>query len=252
MLQKFGFSQYESQAYEVVVSSNEPLDATTIVKHSGVPKAKIYEVLARLIDKGMVMDSVSEKKKLYTALPLKLAIEKLTTEFQSNIEELETNISKKSFTDDRVWSLKMQSSIRVQSKELIESAKESIRISAWNDTLLEYLPSLEEKAKQGVKLESLIVGKVETDLENMHFLIPTEEPNALERYLLLIVDDREILFAGVEQESWQAMKTMSQPFVKFFTEFFYHDVALAKITEKHLDLFMQDEEIKSLLRKLRY
>ncbi len=54
----------------------------------------------------------------------------------------------------------------------------------------------------------------------MHFLIPAEEPNALERYLLLIVDDREILFAGVEQESWQAMKTMSQPFVKFFTEFF--------------------------------
>lgn len=106
MLQKFGFSQYESQAYEVVVSSNEPLDATTIVKHSGVPKAKIYEVLARLIDKGMVMDSVSEKKKMYTALPLKLAIEKLTTEFQSNIKELETTISKKSFTDDRVWSLK--------------------------------------------------------------------------------------------------------------------------------------------------
>ena len=53
----------------------------------------------------------------------------------------------------------------------------------------------------------------------MHFLIPAEEPNALERYLLLIVDNREILFAGVEQESWQAMKTMSQPFVKFFTEF---------------------------------
>ena len=73
----------------------------------------------------------------------------------------------------------MQSSIRVQSKELIESAKESIRISAWNDTLLEYLPLLEEKAKQGVKTESLIVGKVETDLENMHFLIPAEEPNAL-------------------------------------------------------------------------
>lgn len=43
---------------------------------------------------------------MYTALPLKLAIEKLTTEFQSNIKELETTISKKSFTDDRVWSLK--------------------------------------------------------------------------------------------------------------------------------------------------
>ena len=145
----------------------------------------------------------------------------------------------------------MQSSIRVQSKELIESAQESIRISAWNDTLLEYLPLLEQKQNKVFKLNLLLL-EVETDLENMHFLIPAEEPNALERYLLLIVDDREILFAGVEQESWQAMKTMSQPFVKFFTEFFYHDVALAKITQKHHDLFMEDEEIKSLLMKLRY
>ena len=145
----------------------------------------------------------------------------------------------------------MQSSIRVQSKELIESAQESIRISAWNDTF-RISPFTRTKAKQGVQIESLIVGEVETDLENMHFLIPAEEPNALERYLLLIVDNREILFAGVEQESWQAMKTMSQPFVKFFTEFFYHDVALAKITQKHHDLFMEDDEIKSLLMKLRY
>ena len=45
----------------------------------------------------------------------------------------------------------MQSSIRVQSKELIESAKESIRISAWNDTLLEYLPLLEEKQNKASK-----------------------------------------------------------------------------------------------------
>lgn len=252
MLQKFGFSQYESQAYEVLVSSNEPLDATTIVKHSGVPKAKIYEILARLIDKGMVMDSVSEKRKLYTALPLKLAIEKLTAEFQTNIKEVETNISKKSFTDDRVWSLKMRSSIQAQSKQMMKDAKKSIRISAWNDTFLEYLPLLEQKAKQGVDIEGLIVGKSETELKNIHFLIPTDEPNALERYLLLIIDDYEILFAGVEQESWQAMKTMSQPFVKFFTEFFYHDVALAKITQKHHELFRNDEEIRSILMKLRY
>ena len=45
----------------------------------------------------------------------------------------------------------MQSSIRVQSKELIENAKESIRISAWNDTLLEYLPLLEEKQNKASK-----------------------------------------------------------------------------------------------------
>lgn len=252
MLQKFGFSQYESQVYEVVVSSEEPLDATSIVKYSGVPKAKIYEVLARLTDKGMVMDCVSEKKKLYTALPLDLAIKKLTKEFEANIKELQTSVSKKSFADDRVWSLKVQSSIHAQCKQLAEEAKHSIRMSAWNDTFAEYLPIFEEKAKEGTHIEALVIGDIQTELENIHFLIPTEEHYALERFILLIIDDKEIIFAGVEDESWQAMKTMSPPFVKFFTEFFYHDVTLAKITGKHYELLMDDEEIRSLLMKLRY
>ncbi len=252
MLQKFGFSQYESKVYEVLVSSDESMDATMIVKYSGVPKAKIYEVLARLIDKGMVMDSVSEKKKLYAALPVPLAIEKLTAEFQANIRQLQISSVKKSFADDRVWSLKVDSSIRVQSKQLIQEAQKSIRISAWNDDFQEYLPLLEEKEKAGVDVEALVVGEIKTKLSNVHILIPNEEHDALERFRLFIVDGREIMFAGVENHSWQAIKTKSQPFVKFFTEFFYHDVALAVITEKHYDLFMNDQQIRSILMKLRY
>ncbi|MES5266841.1 helix-turn-helix domain-containing protein [Priestia megaterium] len=86
MLQKFGFSQCENKVYETLVSLEEALDTTTIVEYSGVPKAKIYEVLARMMEKEMVMDSISEKKKLYAALPLNLTIEKLTTEFPRNIK----------------------------------------------------------------------------------------------------------------------------------------------------------------------
>lgn len=63
MLQKFGFSQYESKVYETLVAGDGPMDATSVVKHSGVPKAKIYEVLSRLIDKGLISDSISEKKR---------------------------------------------------------------------------------------------------------------------------------------------------------------------------------------------
>ena len=118
MLRKFGFSQYESQVYEVLASSNEPLDATLIVKYSGVPKAKIYEVLTRMVEKGLVLDSVSEKKKLYTALPLNLVIEKLTKEFEENISQLKNNNHQNNRSDDRVWSLKVDSSIQLQCKQL--------------------------------------------------------------------------------------------------------------------------------------
>ncbi|MFC7393777.1 TrmB family transcriptional regulator [Scopulibacillus cellulosilyticus] len=252
MLQKFGFSQYESKVYEVLVSSEEPLDATKIVKYSGVAKAKIYEVLSRMIEKGMVLDSVSEKKKLYTALPLPLAIEKLTAEFQDNINHLKRNTSKKLYTDDRVWSLKVDASIQAQSKQLIKDAQKSIRISAWKDDFIEYLPILEEKEKNGVDIEGLVVGDLKTKLSNIHVLIPTEVNEILERFRLIITDDRDVIFAGVEGESWQAIKTMSTPFVKIFTEFFYHDVALAHITEKHFDLLIKDKEIRNIIKRLRF
>ncbi|MBB2483261.1 TrmB family transcriptional regulator [Heyndrickxia sporothermodurans] len=252
MLQKFGFSQYESQVFEVLASSEDPMDATNIVKYSGVPKAKIYEVISRLIEKGMVLDSISEKKKLYTALPLPLVINKLTSEFQNNVKQLENNTYKRTFYDEHVWSLKMESSIRAQSNQLVQEAKKSILISGWKDDIIEYLPILQDKEENGVEVEVLVVGNLETNLSHIHTLIPAVEHQTLERFRLIIIDDKEVIFAGMENQSWQALKTMSKPFIKVFTEFFYHDVALAKINEKHFDLLMNDEEIRNILMKLRY
>ncbi|WP_310176289.1 helix-turn-helix domain-containing protein [Neobacillus niacini] len=252
MLQKFGFSQYESKVYEILSSNDGPLDATQIVKYSGVPKAKVYEVLTRMIEKGLVLDSVSEKKKLYTALPLNLVIEMLTKQFQDNINHLKQNSSKKQITDDRVWSLKVDSSIQLKCKQLLQEAKKSIQISLWKDDFQEVLPILLEKEQTGVKVEALVVGDVEADVSSLTVLSPNEEHRMLENSRLIIIDEEEILFAGVENDAWQAMITKSPPFVKFFADFFYHDVALAKITKRFEDILMQDEEIKSLLMRLRY
>lgn len=252
MLQKFGFTHYESRVYEILLLSAEPLDATLIVKHSGVPKAKVYEVITRLIDKGVILDAVSEKKKLYTALPLELIIEKLTVEFNASIEQLRAGRHKKTFADDRVWSLKADSSIKVQCKQLLLEAKESIRISMWKEDFTEYLPILLEKERSGVNVEALVVGDVKAELSHLQILSPNKEHHTLERNRLIIIDDEELLFAGVEDGSWQAMKTKSKPFVKFFTEFYYHDVALTRITRKYEEILMQDEEVRNLLMQLRY
>ncbi|GGE68245.1 TrmB family transcriptional regulator [Priestia taiwanensis] len=252
MIQKFGFSQYESNVYEALVCSEEPLDTTQIVKYSGVPKAKVYEILSRMADKGMIMESLSEKKKCYSALPLPLVIEKLTAEFQANVDELKSSVSKKRYADDRVWSLKVDSSIQAQCHELIEKATTSIKISSWHDDFIQYVPALERKQLDGVKVEALVVGKVESKLSNIHFLVPADEHHLLERYRLMVIDDSEIIFAGVEEEAWQAIKTASPPLVKFFSEFFYHDLALMQITEKFSWLLMDNEEIKETLMRLRY
>jgi HTH-type transcriptional regulator, sugar sensing transcriptional regulator len=252
MLQQFGFTQYESQVYQALITSGQVLDATGIVKMSGVPRSKVYEVLQRLLDKGMILESTTEKKRLYSALPLDAAIEKLKAHFESNVQELKKVHIKETPADDRVWTLKDNHSIQSVLKELLDGASQSIMISGWADELQFYLPLLEEKYKQGLKVHIHVIGEFESIIPSITTLIPDSRHEHLERSRILIVDEQEILFAGIEDSKWQSIRTQSRPLVKFFTEFFYHDVALTQITQKYRDTVMEDEEIQKILLNLRY
>jgi HTH-type transcriptional regulator, sugar sensing transcriptional regulator len=252
MLQQFGFTQYESQVYTSLITVNQPLDATAIVKRSGVPRSKVYEVLSRLSEKGMILEATVEKKRLYNALPLESMIEKLKADFESNIEELRKIEVEEVTTDDRVWMLKENQSIQSLILELSENAQESIYISGWADDLVQYLSTLEEKYEAGVEVTIHAIGEIHTSIQAVSTLIPDQQHNTLERSRILIVDQKEMVFAGIEEASWQAIRTQSPPLVKFFTEFFYHDVALTKITQRYKETVMADQDIREILMKLRY
>ncbi|MFZ0369120.1 MAG: TrmB family transcriptional regulator [Halobacillus sp.] len=252
MLQKFGFTQYESQVFEVLSASHQPMDASTIVRFSQVPKSKVYEVLNRMVEKGLILSSSTDRKKLYNAVPLETIIENLTSEFEANVEDLRNKEYTSPPVDDRVWTVKNSRTILSLTKELTENANSSIYISGWNDHLKALTPLLEQKKNEGVTVEMLSVGELESSIPQTHVLIPNEGHEALEKYQLLIVDEKEILFAGIEQGEWQGIQTLSRSLVKFFTEFFYHDVALTEITKKYENTLMEDESIKTILMKLRY
>ncbi|UPK46705.1 TrmB family transcriptional regulator [Paenibacillus pabuli] len=252
MLQKFGFTQYESQVYEAIFAQDAPLDATSIVNYSNVPKAKIYEVLNRLIDKGTVLTTMHGKKKLYMAVDLQSIILKIRADFEKDIEELKTYKIKRTFTDEHIWTLKDASSIASNIEQLIEEADSSILFLAWNEQMEKYRELLEKKEAQGVHVEVLAVGGLQTSLTHKYSLIPMLEDNKLEPSQLIIVDHEYLLFAGIEHDSWKAIKTTSKPIVKALTDYFYHDVALTQITKKFGDHLLQDEEIARLLARLIY
>lgn len=108
--------------------------------------------------------------------------------------------------DDRVWTVKNSRTISSLTKELTENANSSIYISGWNEHLKALTPLLEQKKNEGVTVEMLSVGELESSIPQTHVLIPNEGHEALERYQLLIVDEKEILFAGIEQGSGRGSK----------------------------------------------
>ncbi|GEM_PF-527265 len=252
MLQQFGFTQYESQVYQALITVDQPLDATGIVKGSNVPRSKVYEVLHRLSEKGMILESTIEKKRLYTALPIESIIEKLKANFETNVQKLRTTQKKEAPKDDRVWTLKDNHSIQALLKDLLQQANQSVFISGWADDLASFLPILEQKYAEGITVNIHVIGEFSTTIPTVSTLIPDVQHANLERSRILIVDEQELLFAGIEESKWQAIRTCSRPLVKFFTEFFYHDVALTEITQKYRDTVMKDQAIRDVLLNLRY
>lgn len=86
-LQKLGLSQYESKTLVVLLSTREA-NAKHICEFSGIPHTKVYQVLGRLGDKGLV-DCTMGKPRKYRAAKPGSVLNKLIRKKMRGIEMLE-------------------------------------------------------------------------------------------------------------------------------------------------------------------
>lgn len=255
MLTRFGFTDYETKVYETLHRVGKPMTGYALAKESGVPRGKIYEVLHRLVDKGIILESATGTKSEYQAVDLEIVIATLTRMFQENIEELRSGYAReREEKDDRVWMLKDDRMMLQTIEAWIKEAKHSIHLSLWADEYPPLLPLLEAKEAEGVRVEALTLGEVESGLPGLYtFPVPERESHSLKRWRLLVVDGNRLLLALFHEGEMKGMMTASSPFVQFFIDFFYHDVALSEITTRYYDdVLVRDERIRNLLIKLRY
>ena len=80
-LQKFGLNLYEAKAYASLLKIGTS-NAYKISKESGIPRARIYDVLESITKRGLAMvEESSENVKIYTPVPSKIFLEKILFHF---------------------------------------------------------------------------------------------------------------------------------------------------------------------------
>ncbi len=67
LLQRLGFTDYEAQAYVCLVGNGE-LNGYELAKHSGIPRANVYAVLDKLVERGAVLQVQAGKGRRYAAV----------------------------------------------------------------------------------------------------------------------------------------------------------------------------------------
>lgn len=144
-LQSLGFTKNDSKVL-LTLCKFKILSPADIAKYSSVDRARVYDSLNRLIEKGFIQKEPIKRGANYQVIPIERIFKVIREEYKEKIAEtlsLEKIIGDleidKEESEPRVWSINTRSKIRKKVKELISSANERVFFIITPDLLMQEL-----------------------------------------------------------------------------------------------------------------
>ena len=195
-LQRLGFTQYEAQCY-IGLLRQHPINASQLSTVCGVPRAMIYETLARLEEKGIVVRLVGKEGEphMFEPVPPNQVIGQLALRFQSTCEQAEAELeSLSSSTMEVLVTLVDSEEILRRAVLLVRQARQTLFILGAAQELTALAPDVQAAVERAVAVRVVsfgspppLEGKVVTYL-GKGIVPPTG-------FLLLVADQAQALVA---------------------------------------------------------
>ncbi len=144
-LQSLGFTKNDSKVL-LTLCKYKVLSPADIAKSSSVDRARVYDSLNRLIERGFIQKEPVKRGANYQVIPVEKIFEQIRREYKEKIDrtrrieeaiaELEIESEE---SEPRVWSINSKDKIRKKIKDLIDSAKQRILFIVTPDLLMEEL-----------------------------------------------------------------------------------------------------------------
>jgi sugar-specific transcriptional regulator TrmB len=144
-LQNLGFTKNDSKVL-LTLSKYKVLSPADIAKYSGVDRARVYDSLNRLMERGFIQKEPVKRGANYQVIPIERIFKSLREEYKQKIDDtilLEKVISEleidKEESEPRVWAINSRDKIRKKLRELINSSERRIFFIITPDLLMEEL-----------------------------------------------------------------------------------------------------------------
>jgi len=144
-LQSLGFTKNDSKVL-LALAKYKILSPADIAKFSDVDRARVYDSLNRLIEKGFIQREPVKRGAYYQIIPLSKIFKTIRDNYKKRIEDtltIEKAITELEIDKDepepRVWAINSKDKIRKKVKELISSSKNRIYFIITPDLLIKEL-----------------------------------------------------------------------------------------------------------------
>ena len=230
-LKSLGLTKYEALVY-IALLKVAGATATEIHEISGVPRASVYPVLDRLIQKNLVSVSNTSPKR-FDAMPPEEGISNLLSGIEAHAHEAKKVLSDifsrrigvERGTQELIWSIYGLENIHIRISDLIGHAQQNIRIISsvtfFTPVMIEQL----ETAGKSVAIEIIVdqwPGRVPQNLQ----LIIKRPPIGHEIHgktvaggVFLFDCNRVMVIMGPQDEGLTGLYSESDGFVRFFSSY---------------------------------
>jgi sugar-specific transcriptional regulator TrmB len=126
LLQQIGLNKYEAEAYYALLTRG-PLTGYEVGKYSQVPGSRSYEILERLLEKGLALVQPGDPPR-YSAQDLHAVVERFRGTMEATLNTLATSLASLAPVKKggEFWVVRGQQNILVQVRSLIANARETL------------------------------------------------------------------------------------------------------------------------------
>jgi sugar-specific transcriptional regulator TrmB len=237
-LSELGLSNYEARAYVALIQKN-PSTAYEIGKASGVPSSKIYEVLNRLREKGILLVVEDDEKGTRRYIPQNP--EEYLNTFKSGIGRIVDSLkSDLALLNGKrevsyVWNILDHEHLADKARGMIAAADKVILLSLWKEEFALLENELRAAEQRGVKIAAVHFGPPSLSIGQVYYH-PIEDTLYAEkggRGLVIVVDSQEVLIGNISYEGrTEGAWSRNKGFVTVAEDYVKHDIYIAKIIRR--------------------
>lgn len=251
-LAKFGFSQYEAKVYMALIKIGAS-NAYTVSKESGVPRARVYDVLEGLSKRGMVMfEDVGNGKMIYSPVPVKVFLERVRSSWKTDFDyasrELRELESSENPRESYISVINGGAAIIAFCKSLIGEAERKVVVSM-NGYMYQ---SLQQELLEARERGCILAGVTFTPdtpippLERHHDR-KTHRKKDRANWFILSTDSQNLFYGHSAEYDDSAFFTTDLTHVYLLEDYIYHDVILNRLTQKDISQNIVDPIIEDVL-----
>ena len=197
-LQKLGFTEYEARTYVALIREH-PTTRYQLSQNASIPESKIYEVVRRLQDKGLIAGVHSSPLRFVPLAPEELLMQ-LEQKTQESLQHLRTNLPILAAEPATQWTWRIEGydDTLAKARSLIAGATEEIVAAMWHQEAGLLVSDLRAAVDRGTALFFLAYDECPIDFGQVKRHDYQEElrdqlTSAPGRWVALVVDRQQAL-----------------------------------------------------------